>query len=287
MPEFMLQVFEALTQRYDSEELRTLCFLLRQDFPQLNYESLPGEGKEAKARELIEYFIRRNSLPQLIDKILEQRPDLQGTFVTDKPARVVESPHLLAHIERASTAITDGNFDLAERVLESALFLAEELNLNPYLTKIVHQSVSMPIIDRQSLNLLSTVSLERLTTIEDWLYLTAAKILIRLRLKRHLLGMRSSAIAMRAIETAVQLTKELIEMEPDDEYLQQDLSRLESEKVKMQNERVEIRIERAVELATQGNKEQAILFLKEAIELPSTDYLKVLATRHLEELIGE
>ena len=49
-----------ITERFDLEELRTLCFDLGVDF-----DSLPGEGKAAKARELVALFARRDGLHQL------------------------------------------------------------------------------------------------------------------------------------------------------------------------------------------------------------------------------
>lgn len=57
-----------LEDRYSLEELRTLSFDLGVD-----YASLPGEGKSAKARELIAYLRRRNRLDSLIRTIRHER----------------------------------------------------------------------------------------------------------------------------------------------------------------------------------------------------------------------
>ncbi len=64
-------LLELLANRFDKEELQTLCFKLEIDF-----DDLKGEGKEAKARELIYYCQRHGKLDVLIDGIIHQRPDL-------------------------------------------------------------------------------------------------------------------------------------------------------------------------------------------------------------------
>ena len=61
-----------LVERFDLEELRTLCFDLS-----IDYDALRGEGKEARARELIAYLQRRRQLDQLTSYIRQQRPDIQ------------------------------------------------------------------------------------------------------------------------------------------------------------------------------------------------------------------
>ncbi len=57
-----------LVNNFDLEELRNLCFVLNVD-----YDSLRGEGKSAKARELILYFARRGKIDLLIDAICKER----------------------------------------------------------------------------------------------------------------------------------------------------------------------------------------------------------------------
>jgi len=51
---------QVLMDHFDLEELRTLCFCIHVD-----YEGLPGEGKIAKARELVSYMERHNRLREL------------------------------------------------------------------------------------------------------------------------------------------------------------------------------------------------------------------------------
>jgi hypothetical protein len=60
-----------LVERFDIEELRTLCSDLS-----IDYDALRGEGKEARARELIAYLQRRRQLDQLTSYIRQHRPDI-------------------------------------------------------------------------------------------------------------------------------------------------------------------------------------------------------------------
>lgn len=62
------------SNRFSLEELRTLCFDLGFD-----YDDLQGEGKEAKARELVDYYRRRNQIRRLIGIASKLRPDIDWT----------------------------------------------------------------------------------------------------------------------------------------------------------------------------------------------------------------
>ncbi|MCA9997450.1 MAG: SIR2 family protein [Anaerolineales bacterium] len=64
------QMRETVTEKLNSEELRTLCFDLGIDF-----DNLGGEGKADKVRELIYYLNRRSQLPLLTNYLAETRPD--------------------------------------------------------------------------------------------------------------------------------------------------------------------------------------------------------------------
>jgi len=63
---------KVLTERFDLEELRTLCAEL-----DVNFDGLRGEGQEAKARELVAYLQRRDQLSKLTDYILYLRQDIK------------------------------------------------------------------------------------------------------------------------------------------------------------------------------------------------------------------
>lgn len=60
-----------LSERLDLEELRTLCFQIG-----IDYDDLRGEGKTAKARELITYLERRQRVPELVHALRKYRPDI-------------------------------------------------------------------------------------------------------------------------------------------------------------------------------------------------------------------
>ena len=60
---------QAIAAHFNEGELRTLCFDLLVD-----YENLPGEGKDDKARELVAYFQRRGRISALVEACRRQRP---------------------------------------------------------------------------------------------------------------------------------------------------------------------------------------------------------------------
>lgn len=60
-----------LVERFNEDEIRTLCFDL-----EIDYEVLPGIGKAGKVRELVLYCIRHNRFSDLIVKLCCSRPDL-------------------------------------------------------------------------------------------------------------------------------------------------------------------------------------------------------------------
>jgi hypothetical protein len=74
------ELFEILRNRFDEEELRTLCFGLS-----IDYDDLPSEGRSAKARELIAYMERHDRLDRLVQVLGEIRPDLEKTLELARP----------------------------------------------------------------------------------------------------------------------------------------------------------------------------------------------------------
>ncbi|MDX1616641.1 MAG: hypothetical protein R3300_20200 [Candidatus Promineifilaceae bacterium] len=60
-----------LRDSFSEDDLRDLCFDLG-----LDYDNLPGDGKAAKAREIVIYFGRRQRLPDLAEHLGRTRPDL-------------------------------------------------------------------------------------------------------------------------------------------------------------------------------------------------------------------
>ena len=61
---------DILVTNFNDGELRDLCFDLG-----IDYESLPGEGKAAKARELVAYCQRHGRLPDLETTCRRMRPN--------------------------------------------------------------------------------------------------------------------------------------------------------------------------------------------------------------------
>jgi hypothetical protein len=55
-----VELAKFIRDKFNDRELRDLCFELH-----IDYESLPGEGKAAKARELVSFCERRDRLPEL------------------------------------------------------------------------------------------------------------------------------------------------------------------------------------------------------------------------------
>ena len=67
----LVKLHETLNRYFDVEELRTLCFALGIDF-----DTLKGEGKANKARELIMYLDRRGRVSELIQNGKRFRPHI-------------------------------------------------------------------------------------------------------------------------------------------------------------------------------------------------------------------
>ena len=58
-----------IAQHFDEDELRTLCLLL-----DIDYESLGGAGKRARAERLVGYLDRRGRVDELLEKLDQLRP---------------------------------------------------------------------------------------------------------------------------------------------------------------------------------------------------------------------
>jgi hypothetical protein len=67
----LARIRHVLVDSFDLDELRTLCFDLGMDF-----ESLPGQNKPAKAREMVNYWRNRRDLSPLTDAIRLERGNI-------------------------------------------------------------------------------------------------------------------------------------------------------------------------------------------------------------------
>lgn len=68
-------LYRALEGSFSLEELRELAFEMDVDL-----ESLPGDGRSAKARELVTYCRRHDRLAELRGRVLAKRPHLAAAL---------------------------------------------------------------------------------------------------------------------------------------------------------------------------------------------------------------
>ncbi|MAT98678.1 MAG: hypothetical protein CL608_16165 [Anaerolineaceae bacterium] len=73
---YLKNTYQLIDQYFDMEEIRTFCFELH-----IDYDSLRGEGKSAKVRELILVLSRQARLPDLIALAREKRPNITWPMV--------------------------------------------------------------------------------------------------------------------------------------------------------------------------------------------------------------
>jgi hypothetical protein len=76
----LARVRELIAERFDDEELRTLCYDLDVD-----YDSLAAAGKGGKARELIAYLDRYQRVEELVVLGRRQRPDIDWNMGAPEP----------------------------------------------------------------------------------------------------------------------------------------------------------------------------------------------------------
>lgn len=67
-----VRVWQLVTTHFSLEDIRTTCFVLG-----IDYETLPGEGKGGKARELVMYCRNRAMLGPLVTRLQQDRPSLE------------------------------------------------------------------------------------------------------------------------------------------------------------------------------------------------------------------
>ena len=68
-------LYDLLIEKFNEEELKTLCFLL-----DVSYNDLGGEGRASKARELILHLERRERLSELGNLIIKERPTTRDSL---------------------------------------------------------------------------------------------------------------------------------------------------------------------------------------------------------------
>ncbi len=90
--ELLNTLHDILATRFDKEELRTLCFRLG-----IDYDDLPAEGRENKARELLRRFNYRDNVPTLVETGKKLRPDVEWPQLAAPDARP-QPPLQQAHL---------------------------------------------------------------------------------------------------------------------------------------------------------------------------------------------
>ncbi len=100
------QLRQILATRFDTTELRTLCFEL-----DVEYSNLPGRSKAEKEQELIVYLERRQRLPDLVKVGQQLRPDIDWG---DTPTVPGPSPSAPSNAERDSLR---AQLDRARKIL--------------------------------------------------------------------------------------------------------------------------------------------------------------------------
>jgi hypothetical protein len=86
---FLKKLREGLCNHFSQDELKTLLFDLGMD-----YDGLPGEGKESKVRELVKHYQRRGRLAELVDEVAKQRPEVPW------PTMARNTPLKQTHIQK-------------------------------------------------------------------------------------------------------------------------------------------------------------------------------------------
>jgi hypothetical protein len=72
----LVRLHKLLTEHFDLEDLRTLCFALSLDIDNLN-----GHGPQGKARELALYMQRRGRVAELMAQLKQERPFVDWDIV--------------------------------------------------------------------------------------------------------------------------------------------------------------------------------------------------------------
>ena len=78
MGELSITLFETLGKHFSEQELKTLCFYL-----DIDYDDLPGEGREDKARELVKYIERHGRIHEFVEMGKRVRPGISWNKTLD------------------------------------------------------------------------------------------------------------------------------------------------------------------------------------------------------------
>lgn len=74
----LIKIRRILVERFDDEELRTLCFDLG-----VNYDNLPGKGRKGKARDLVAWLDRHRQIGNLVKVARQHRQDIAWSEILE------------------------------------------------------------------------------------------------------------------------------------------------------------------------------------------------------------
>jgi hypothetical protein len=111
-----------LVERFNVEELQTLCFEIG-----IDYENLGGQGKAGKARELVSYVDRHGLITELINAGERLRPDINWAELPVFPDKVASLPTSTSPGGRQADRPVKILFLAANPIDTSPLRLGEEI----------------------------------------------------------------------------------------------------------------------------------------------------------------
>lgn len=106
---YLTNLRKILVEYFTEGELRTLCFNLTVD-----YDSLPGEGKTDKARELVIHLENRGRIPELVKLGRQQRPNVSWE---DAPETEEARPTSQGPRQSSNRDSLRDQLDMAEKTL--------------------------------------------------------------------------------------------------------------------------------------------------------------------------
>jgi hypothetical protein len=112
-----IALYQLLRERFDEQELLILCFHLNVD-----YEALPGAGKDARAEELVSHLDRRGRLGDLIREGKRQRPDVPWDSAPQPARRSLAAGDLGEALQELLREAASGLEQHEKTVLDLAFF---------------------------------------------------------------------------------------------------------------------------------------------------------------------
>ncbi len=118
------KLLRVLNELFNEEDMRDLCFDLRVQDPDVDYDNLPGRAKKDKARELIIFYSHRKRLGVLVAAIIDLRPNISwGEIQLDESdedptaSNVTLPPNLTKPQDKSKTMIASKSFTALIRLM--------------------------------------------------------------------------------------------------------------------------------------------------------------------------